>query len=458
MKTIKSVIRSLQHAPLKSFLTLFTVGLGVGVLIFALGISQTFSRRVKAELEKDGLILNVANAEYKDNDMERVRPPQFDENLVSIIKKEISGVQYVAPITGAFWNEFIAGKEQYRIRSAVGSSEDYAKITGMKMIAGNFFTAEDVEKGNRNAVITRSLAEILFGSPENAIGKTITPPAPQIVVTRQSSNTGTRNSTSGNQGNNRSQRQNWLGGERFSLPTFTITGVYEDFSELKRKSYGLGDMVMPYTSLFPAGMNQAMARRFLMSTVMMSVKDRTLVQVESQLRSVLSREYGDDVKIFVWEGTPNGNANVLEETRQSLSTFSVVVNILGFLLLITGSIGILSIMLVEVLGKTRDIALERAMGAAKGIIVREYFVRSVTITFISVLFGIILVLIFARPLKEIVLPVFSNLGTIGQGGSVITPEAILISTVSALCIGGIFGILPLFATLQAGITEGLREV
>jgi len=445
MKTIKSVIRSLQRAPLKSFLTLLTVGLGVGVLIFALSISQTFSRRIKAELQNEGLILNLANAEYKDGEMERVRPPEFDENLIRIVKAEISGVQYAAPVTNAAWNQFIADQKHFRIRNAIGSSEEYEKITGMQIIAGAFFTADDVEKGNKYAVVSRSLAEMLFGSAGDAVGKTIKPPAPEMVILRRDGNS--------NRGN-----QNRIGSSRFTIPTFTITGVYENFSELKRKSYGLADMVLPYTSIMPAGMNRQMAGRFLMSTIMISFKDRTLAQAESQLQSVLTREYGEDIKLYVWEGTPGGDANVLEETRQSLNTFSLVVNLLGFLLLITGSIGILSIMLVEVLGKTRDIALERAMGAAKVMIIREYFIRSITITALSVLFGIILSLIFAQPLKEIVLPVFNTLGAAGTGGSVITPEAILISTVSALCIGGVFGILPLFATLQAGITEGLREV
>ncbi len=475
MKTIKSVIRSLGRSPLKSFLTLFTVGLGVGVLVFVLSISETFTKKIKDELENRGMIVNLANAEYSTTGLEPVRPPQFDEKLTSIIKSEITGVQNVASVSNPFWNEFIYDQKQYRIRNVIGSTDEYAPLTGMKLVAGEFFNAEDVTKGNKKAIISRSLAEMIFGSAENALGKQVKPPAPQtVVVNQRTTNNGTtttvtttsptgvtttqRSTGQNNQNNQNRQNRNRMGGDRFSLPTFTITGVFEDFSELKRKSYGLGDMVIPYTAMLPSGENMQMMLRFMQSTTIMSVKGRTMEQVESQLRSVLSREYGRDVKLYVWEGTIRGDSNVLAETRQSLNTFSLVVNLLGFLLLITGSIGILSIMLVEILGKTRDIALERAMGAAKSNILREYFTRSVVITFISVAFGIILSLVFAQPLKEIILPVFASVGDIASGGTIITPLAILIGSATALVIGGVFGVLPLFATLQTGISDGLREV
>jgi ABC-type antimicrobial peptide transport system permease subunit len=429
-------------------------------LIFVLSISETFTQKIKDELENQGMIINLANAEYTATGLEPVRPPQFDEKLTSIIKSEITGVQNVALISNPFWNEFIYDQKQYRIRNVVGSTEEYSSLTGMKLVSGTFFTADDVTKGNKIALISKSLAEMLFGSAEKAIGKQVKPPAPQIVVRNQNQTATANNSTtqgSGTQNQNR-QNRNWMGGERFSLPTFTITGVFDDFSELKRKSYDLADMVIPYTSMLPSGQNAQMMQRFMQSTTIMIVKGRTIDQVESQLHSVLSREYGNDVKLYVWEGTIRGDSNVLAETRQSLNTFSLVVNLLGFLLLITGSIGILSIMLVEILGKTRDIALERAMGAAKNNILREYFTRSVVITLISVVFGIILSLVFAQPLKDIVLPIFTTVGDIVKTGTIITPVAILIGSATALVTGGVFGVLPLFATLQTGISEGLREV
>ena len=62
MQTIRSILASLAHTPLKSSITLATVGLGVGVLIFALSISSAFTRLISENLERDGRVVMVANA------------------------------------------------------------------------------------------------------------------------------------------------------------------------------------------------------------------------------------------------------------------------------------------------------------------------------------------------------------------------------------------------------------
>ena len=433
VNTVKSVLRSLKRSPLKSFLTLFTVGLGVGVLIFALSMSQTFTLIMKSELEDSGIIVNVANATYTEGEgIDIVRPPSFDDKIFTALKTEIEGVQGVTPIGNVFWNTFIANQKTYRFRTIIGADEDYLAISGMNIIAGSFFTAEDVEKGTKSMIISESIATQLFGSPQEALGKTIKPPAQT--------------------GNNQRGRR------RMTPPTYTITGVFTDLAELKRKAYGLSDAVVPITSVFPANMNNQMAQRFFMSRLSMLVKGQDLNSIESQVRAIVARTYGDLTDVHVWEGTPNGRGNVLEDTRNSITSFATIVNLLGFLLLITGSIGILSIMVVEVLGRTRDISLERALGAAKIIIIKEYFIRSVIMTTASVLLGIILSIVFAGPLREIILPIFGMLGDVTFTGSIITPLAICISGAAALFIGGIFGTMPVFSTLQTGISEGLREV
>ena len=140
-----------------------------------------------------------------------------------------------------------------------------------------------------------------------------------------------------------------------------------------------------------------------------------------------------------------------------MNIFTLVVNILGFVLLITGSIGILSIMLVEILARTKEISLERALGASKSTIIREYFARAITLSLLSSAIGIILSIIFARPLTQLLLPLFATMGITEATGGVLNPFAILIGTGVALVIGGVFGVFPVFTTLKTGIAEGIRE-
>ena len=435
MKTVQSVLKSLMNKPTKTVLTLFTVGLGVGVLISALSISEVFSDLMERQLQRDGIVVTFANAEYsEEGGLEQVRPPQFDGEVMRTVQTEVPGVTAVAPLSFS-WNQIVVDATAYRIRNAVGSNEHYASVMNLDLIAGSFFTAEDVESGAPKAVLSETLAKILFGSVETAMEKTIQPPMAMGMM-----------------GGGGGRQQRW------NIPSYAVVGVYSDPSELQRKAYGVADLVMPYTAILPQGANIAMARAFFLSTLTMKVRGSNFETVEAQLREVLSRQYGVELKLHVWEGTVRGESEILKETRRTVSTFYLVVNLLGFVLLVTGSIGILGIMLVEVLGRSREIALERALGASRGVIAREYFARALILSGGSAVLGIVLSLLLANPLRRLVLPIFSgDIGIADVSGAVISPIAVAVGLASALIIGGVFGIFPVYSALRTNIAEGIRE-
>lgn len=437
MKNIISVIKSISRKPVKSILTLLTVAIGVGVLISALSISFFFQEATTDQLQKQGIIVTIANAGVNSNgELESVRPPEFDEDVLTVLPVELAGIYGISPVARPFWNDLIAGEEKYTIRTVYGVNEQYAKIMGLEITSGSFFTHTDIESGAQKAIISESLAGILFGSAKDAIGHTVKPPA----------NTELR-------GPMRRMSESGI-----VMPTYTITGVYSDVNELKRKSYGIADMVVPYTAIIPGTMgNINMMKRFLVSTIVINVKGVHYDSIESQIRNILSRVYGPDVSVHVWEGNPEGKSDIITDARKTVNTFSFVVNLFGFILLLTGSIGILSIMLVEVLGRSREIALERAIGASKGRIIIEFFMRSIILSIGSALTGIFISILFSGPLKYLLVPIFSGISITAHGNMIINPLAIIIGFLAAVVIGGIFGTFPIFSVLKTNIAEGLRE-
>jgi putative ABC transport system permease protein len=336
------------------------------------------------------------------------------------------------------WREVRIEGTNYQIRSVLGVSDQYFELMGLEAIIGSLFMPEDMSSASKKVILTESLAELLFGSAGQAIGKTLQPPA----MGRPPA--GTNEPAIGNRTQPPAQ-------------TFTITGVIADPSEVQRKAYGVADIFIPYTAAFPIPLNSAFARSFLLATQVIKVEGVSLSTVEAQLQEVLSRTYGEDLNLLVWEGTPRGETAWLEETRQTIATFNLVVNLLGFVLLITGAIGILSIMLVEVLGRSREIALERAFGASLRSVVGEFFARSVILSLFSAGFGLVLSLVFAGPLQQVLQPVLAGVGLGAQNGGLITPFSVVIAFAAAVLIGGTFGIFPVFSALQTPIAEGIRE-
>ena len=436
MKAVRTEITELLKMPGKAVMTLITVGVGVGVLILALSISASFAENVTEKLNQEGLIVTFANAGYsEEGGLEPVRPTEFDLDLPDLVRMEVSGVTAIAPITNAWWRIVTVGDKRYQLRRVVATGPEYAEIMGLEMLAGSFFSQDDVDNGVTKAVISESTAKIVFGSVEAAVGGIVKPPARNIQM--QNSD-GTRE---------RQQVQQ----------NFLVSGVFADPVEVQRKAYGIADVIIPYTGVVPGNQNLTMALRFLLTTMIMKVEGSSMETVESQLRSVLSREYDEDISLYVWEGEPNGETALIEETRETVATFSLIVNLLGFVLLITGSIGILSIMIVEILGRTKEIALERALGASKRMVITEFFTRSLVMSGLAAIVGIILSLVFTRPLSQLLWPIFRGIGISIESTAVISPTAILIGVGSALVIGGIFGTLPVFSTLKAPISESIRE-
>lgn len=444
MRTIRSVLTGLARSPVKSFVTLATVGLGVGVLIFALSISGAFSRLVSDQLERDGVVVMVANVERDENgDLQQVRPPQFDGAAIDALRAGVSGAVAASPVAFTPWTEYVVGGDNYRFRSVVGVNEDYLDVMDLRVVAGSAFTAADVAEGVREALVSETMAQVLFGSPVEALGQIIRPPA----------------STQGGGGGGGGF------GRRFTPPTYTVRGVYGDPSELQRRAYGVGDMIVPITSAFPAtgnaaaGANAAAAARagFLNSRIALRAQGSGVATVESQARGALAQQYGGGLTVEVWEGRPDGQTAALQEARSTVATFSLVVNLLGFVLLVTGCIGILSIMLVEVLGRTREIAVERAVGASRGMIAREFFARSLIMVSAAAVIGVALSLVLSGPLTELVVPIFRGATQAELGGAVIDPAAIAIGVGAAVGVGGLFGVLPVFSALRVPIAEGMRE-
>jgi putative ABC transport system permease protein len=443
MKIIRDVLKGFAASPGKFLLTIFTVGAGVGVLILSLSLSSYFSNIVEDQISSDGVIVTFANGELNvDGNVATARPPQVDGNLTDIVLDEISGVRAISPIVTPRWRDVRIGDSQYQIRSVLGVSEEYFDIMDLEMIIGDPFTAEDSEIAAKKVIVSESLAIQLFGSADLAIGETIQPPNQEGPPQPQDQN---------EENTVRTRRQQ-------PAQTYMITGVIADPSEIQRSAYGVADMFVPYTSAFSMAMNSAFAQSMLMTTQVMKVEGATLASTEAQLQEVLTRNYGDDLELLVWEGTPQGETPWLEETRQTIATFTLVINLLGFILLVTGAIGILSIMLVEVLGRMRAIALERAFGASRRNIIGEFFSRSVILSLFSAGIGLILGLLFAGPMQQVLEPVLSGIGLSVQSNGLITPFAVAAAFGAAVLIGGAFGIFPVFSALQTPIAEGIREV
>lgn len=419
MRTLLSVLTGLGRSPFKSSVLLATIALGVAVLIFALSISSTLDRLIAERLERDGLVVEVWAARGW-----QPKPGQprdlMDRRGVDALMSEVPGAVAASLVQPAH-DEYVAAGTVYQVRNVVMASESYAPVMALEVIAGSNVDAP------HQALISSTLAEVMFGSAAAALGQTLTTAPMRITVS----------------GTVLDLEETIASMRRRSTYSYTVRGVFTDPDELRRRVYGIADMVVSPDSA-----------TLSTQSIVLRVTGSRFPAIESQVSAAMVRQY--DAPVHVLQESITSVIDGLDP-RTTLRTMSLVVNLLAVLILVTGGVGLLSVMMTEMLSRSREVALSRAFGAAKGAVVREYLVRALLIVAMASVLGVGLSLFLSGPLTALVMPIFQDAAEIDLTGPVITPVAVAASVAASLGVGGLLGTLPVFSALAAPIAEGIRD-
>lgn len=415
MRTLRAAPTGLGSSPLKSALLLATIALGVAALISALSISTALNRLMVERLERDGLIVHV----YDAADPGQPSYP-LNQQAVDALMSEVTGAAAASLFQTLASDEYVVGGTIYQVRTAVTASASYLQVMGLEMIAG---AGVDTP---RQAVISAGLAEVLYGSAAAALGQTLQTAPPRMTVRGDVSPEAAANF------------------RRASMPAYVVRGVFRDPDELRRRVYEIADLVV--------GLDPDSGDR---PAITLRATGTSLAAIESQVRAALARQYGHDAAVAVAQASSSANLHDLDP-RSTVRTLSLILNLLAVLILITGGVGLLSLMMVEVLSRSRQIALARAFGASKRTIAAEFLRWSVVMAAAASAVGVVLSLFLSAPLVSLVTGVFRD-ATIDLTGPVVTPTAAAAGVASAIGVGGLLGPLPVFSALAAPIAEGIRD-
>jgi putative ABC transport system permease protein len=119
--------------------------------------------------------------------------------------------------------------------------------------------------------------------------------------------------------------------------------------------------------------------------------------------------------------------------------------------LLVGGIGIMNIMLVSVIERTREIGLRKALGARKSDILGQFLTESALLSLIGGILGIILGWAIAAAVGYIA----ANSGT--PINPVVSLRAILLATIFSTAVGLFFGLYPANRAANLQPVEALRS-
>ena len=136
----------------------------------------------------------------------------------------------------------------------------------------------------------------------------------------------------------------------------------------------------------------------------------------------------------------------------------ILMGFIGTLTLGIGGVGLMNIMLVSVTQRTREIGVQKALGAPRRYILMQFLAEALSITFVGGVFGVILAYVVALSVGRLTLySAFAKNGEAGDIRLMIAPGTLIASTLILAAVGLISGMIPAFRASRLNPIEALRH-
>ena len=293
--------------------------------------------------------------------------------------------------------------------NVTGNDPNVYDIRSLKLGQGRFYNMEDQVQRGRVAVIGSEAKEKLF-SGRNAVGEHIR-----------------------------------LDGMSFEVVGVLAAKMQEGNDDINRTIY------VPFTT-----MSDLKSTHYL-DTIWFNYQTPEFQKIEPAVRTILAGQHKfsetdrQAVRVF----------NLMTQLHQfEIITLGlkILMGFIGTLTLGIGGVGLMNIMLVSVTQRTREIGVQKALGARRGYILMQFLAEALTITAIGGLLGVLLAYVVALSVGRLTLySAFAKNGEAGDIRLIIQPATLIASTLILGAVGLISGMIPAFRASRLNPIEALRH-
>ena len=407
--SLKTATLGVKHAKMRSFLTMLGIVIGIASVILLMSIGKSAQQLILDQVQGTGsnLIFVVPGATKGS----RFAPPPSVQGVIikTLVQKDIDAMRKEPTIVKVAPEVRGQGKIVFENNDTTvtfeGTTADFFSIRNFTFARGYALSNSDNDSLNRVIVLGGEIAHTLFGE-RDPVGKTV----------------------------------------RLRDLTFRVIGV------LGKAGLGPFGVDQDNLALVPISIAQKqMLGIDYFNVILIQASDSYNVDfTKARVISVLRQNHRitdpdkDDFTIRTQEDALSLLGNIT-------SILTVFLTSIAFISLLVGGIGIMNIMLVSVVERTKEIGLRKAVGATNRDIMQQFLGEAMILTFLGGVGGIIL----GSLLTVAVYFVLINVLPTGWVFS-IPLSAIMLAAGVSVFTGIVFGIYPARQASLKSPIEALR--
>jgi putative ABC transport system permease protein len=399
---LATVWLGLSTHKLRSFLTILGVVIGVASVITLMSIGQGSQENILSNIESMGTdLVNIRPGARTFGGVRGTASNTLTIEDAEAIAEQVSYVSSVAPTYSSNLQVVVGGENMNS--SVTGVTPEYGEVQNFEIASGTFLSAQDYQRSSKVAVLGSNVKETLFGTAD-AIGQRM----------------------------------------RMGSIIVTVIGVIE--SE--------GGFMGPDDSIFIplTAMQQTVAQprtaqgERVVSSISLTVSDEEKAdQVTEEITSLLRDRHrlgpgvDDDFNIM-------STQEIAEMMTATTETLTLLLGAVAAISLLVGGIGVMNIMLVSVLERTREIGIRKALGARDADIWSQFLIEAALLTLTGGIIGVV----FGWGISYLI-------NSMGIMTTVVSVNIVILAVSVAAGIGIFFGFYPAWNASRLNPIEALRS-
>ncbi|MBI9071263.1 MAG: ABC transporter permease [Melioribacteraceae bacterium] len=419
LETMKISLNELKANKTKSALTMLGIVFGVASVIAMLSIGEGARQETLEQLELLGtnnILISKRNVDLKSLEANTSFSPGLNIKDAKAIKKINPFVKTVAAQREAEYS--VTYKSTITTTKVLGVTSNYIDAYNSKLEKGKFFGEHHSAAYSNVCVIGSDIKNELFKF-EDAIGKKIKIEDLwfRIIGVMAHKKSAAGSGIAGARNNNKD----------IYIPLATMLFKFKSENDAAGNDW--------------RGRLAVVIDRSSVDLLTVKITDDKYIQESADLiKRILARKHYNiaDYDVIIPE-------QIMEQKQKTQRIFNVVMGAIAGISLLVGGIGIMNIMLANILERTKEIGIRRAIGATRVDVLNQFIYEALIISILGGIIGILLGFILTYLISS-----YADWRTI------ITPYSVILAFFVSVGVGLGFGSFPAKKAAEKDPIESLR--